>query len=81
MISKELTDLDSRKLKNEDAVVAGKGLELQINIPPFLKDKVGFEAGDVIKTQTVERANGKVRQFRIFHSLIPVTVLGNINQM
>ena len=53
-----------------------KKLGLQLNIPPFLKDKVGFEEDDVIKTQTiarhrihVERAICKVRRFQIFHSV------------
>ena len=62
-------------------------LKLKLNIPPFLKDKVGFEEGDVMKTQTiaqhrihVERAKGKVRRFRIFHSVIPVSMCGSINQ-
>ena len=62
-------------------------LKLKWNIPPFLKDKLGFEEGDVIKTQTiaqhrihVEKAIGKVRRFRIFHSVIPVSICGSINQ-
>ena len=31
-----------------------KKLGLQLNIPPFLKDKVGFEEDGVIKTQTLK---------------------------
>ena len=70
------------ELKEGDAIMADKGfdigndlakLKLKLNILPFLRDKVGFEEGDVIKTQTmtqhciyVERAIGKVRRFRIF---------------
>ena len=84
------------ELKEGDANMADEGfdigddlakLKLKLNIPPFLKDKVGFEEGDVIKTQTiaqhrihVERAKGKVRIFRIFHSVIPVSMCGSINQ-
>ena len=76
------------ELKEGDAIMADKGfdisddlakLKLKLNIPPFLKDKVRFEEGDVVKTQTiaqhrihVERAIGKVRRFGIFHSVIPV---------
>lgn len=30
-------------------------LKLKLNIPPFLKNKVGFEEVDVIKTQTIAR--------------------------
>ena len=61
---------------------------LQLNIPPFLKNKVGFEEDDVIRTQTiashrihVERAICKIRRFRIFSSVIPVTMLGCIKQV
>ncbi|PFX25192.1 THAP domain-containing protein 1 [Stylophora pistillata] len=52
------------ELKEGDAIMADKGfdigddlakLKLKLNIPPFLKDKVGFEEGDVIKTQTIAR--------------------------
>lgn len=89
--------LQTGKLSKGDAVMADKGfdisdeldkLELKLNIPPFLKDKVGFEEEDVIKSQTiarhrihVERAIGKVRRFKIFHSVIPVTKFGSINQV
>ena len=45
-------------------------LHLKLNTPPFLKNKVGFEEADVLKTQTisrhrihVERAIGKVKKF------------------
>lgn len=67
------------EIKKGEAIMADKGFDiqndlkklgLQLNIPPFLKDKVGFEEGDVIKTQTiarhrihVERAICKVRRF------------------
>ena len=85
------------EIKKGDAIMPDKGFDiqndlkklgLQLNIPPFLKDKVGFEEDDVIKTQTiarhcihVERAICKFRRFRIFHSVIPVSVLGCINQI
>ena len=66
-----------------------KKLDLKLNIPPYLKDKVGFEEDDVVKTQTmarhrihVERAICKIRRFRIFHSIIPATIMfGSINQI
>ena len=73
------------EINKGDAIMADKGFDiqndlkklgLQLNIPPFLKDKVGFQEDDVIKTQTitrhrihVERAIYKVRRFRIFHYL------------
>ena len=85
------------EIKKGDSLMADKGfdiqeelkkLDLQLNIPPFLKDKVGFEEDDVVKTQTiarhrihVERAICKVRRFRIFHSVIPVSMFGCINQI
>ena len=85
------------ELKEGDAIMADKGFDigddlakvkLRLNIPPFLRDKVGFEEDDVIKTQTiarhrihVERAIGKVRRFKIFHSVIPVSMFGSINQI
>ena len=85
------------ELKEGDAIMADKGFDigddlakvkLKLNIPPFLRDKVGFEEDDVIKTQTiahhrihVERAIGKVRRFKIFHSVIPVSMFGSINQI
>jgi len=63
-------------------------VKLKLNIPPFLREKVGFEEHDVIKTQTiarhrihVERAIGKVRRFKIFHSVIQVSMFGSINQI
>ena len=63
-------------------------IDLKLNIPPFLKDQAGFNEGDVLKTQTiarhrihVERAIGKVRRFRIFHSVIPVSMFGSVNQI
>ena len=86
----------SGEIKKGDSIMADKGfdiqndlkkLDLKLNIPPYLKYKVGFE-DDVIKMQTmarhiihVERAICKIRRFRIFHSIIPVTMFGSINQI
>ena len=48
----------SGEIKKEDSIMADKGfdiqndlkkLDLKLNIPPYLKDKVGFEEDDVIK--------------------------------
>ena len=87
----------SGEIKKGDSVMANKGfhipndlkkLDLKLNVPPYLKDKVGFEEDDVIKMQTVARhrihvarAISKIRRFRIFHSIIPVTMSGSINQI
>ena len=86
----------SGEIKKGDSIMADMGfdiqndlkkLDLKLNIPPYLKDKVGFEEDDVIKTQTVarrrihvERAICKIRRFRIFHSIIPVTKFGSITE-
>ena len=85
------------KLKLENAIIADKGFDiedklkqigLRLNIPPFLNDKVGFEENDAIKTQTiaqhrihVERAICSMRRFRIFNSIIPVSMFGSIHQI
>ena len=54
----------SGEIKKGDSIIADKGfdipndlkkLDLNLNIPPYLKDEVGFEGDDVIKTQTVAR--------------------------
>ena len=90
-------NLQTGEIKEGDSVMADKGFEIQnhlskfhlkLNTPPFLKNKVGFEEADVLKTQTishhgihVERAIGKVKRFQFFHSVIPVSFFGNINQI
>ena len=65
-----------------------KELGLKLNVPPFLREKGCFSKDDVIRAQTVaqhrihvERAIGKVKRFRIFQSLIPVSLFGTINQI
>ena len=72
------------ELKEGDAIMADKGFDIgddlakvkfKLNIPPFLRDKVGFGEHDVIKTKTiarhrihVERAIGKIQNFPLCHS-------------
>ena len=80
--------LETVKQKVQCGELKEAKVKLKLNIPPFLRDKVGFEEDDVIKTQTiahhrihVERAIGKVRRFKIFHSVIPVSMFGSINQI
>jgi len=70
------------EVEDGDSVMADKGFDieedlnigLQLNIPPFLKDKPQFNENEVIRTQTiakhrihVERAIGKVTNFLIFN--------------
>ena len=95
-------DLLSRKkevseISEGDSIMADKGFDiggdlqkigLQLNIPPFLKEKPQFDQSEVIRTQTiakhrihVERAIGKVRRFLIFNSRLPISSLGTINQL
>lgn len=85
------------ELNDGDAIMADKGFDieeelkkigLQLNIPPFLKEKPQFNENEVIKTQTiakhrihVERAIGKVRNFLIFNTRLPISSLGTINQL
>lgn len=63
---------------------------LQLNIPPFLKEKRQPDESEVIRTQTIrlntanscgERAIGKVRRFLIFNSRLTISSLGTINQL
>ena len=79
LITGEVTDA-FKAYKGFDIQSDLKKIGLHLNIPPFLKDKARFEEDDVIKTQTiamhrihVERAIRKIRRFRIFHSIIPVS--------
>ena len=55
-------NLQTGEIKEGDSVMADKGFEIQdhlsklhlkLNTPPFLKNKVGFEEADVLKTQTI----------------------------
>ena len=80
-----------------DSIMADKGFDigedlqkigLQLNIPPFLREKPQFDESEVIRTQTiakqrihVERAIGKAKRFLIFNSRLPISSLGTINQL
>ena len=68
--------------------MADKALILRKTSPPFLKEKPQFNENEVIRTQTiakhrihVERAIGKVRNFLIFNTRIPISSLGTKNQL
>ena len=84
------------EVEDGDSIMVDKGFDiegdlkkigLQLNIPPFLKEKPQFNENEVIRTQTiiakhsihVERAIGKVRKFLIFNTRIPISSLGTIN--
>ena len=89
--------IDVGEILRGDSIMADKGFDisselseigLNLNIPPFLRDQSSFSEDDVIRTQTIaqhrihiERAIGKVRRFLIFSKRLPVSMLGNVNQL
>lgn len=89
--------IEVEEILDQDSVMADKGFEivkeladigLNLNIPPFLKNKPQFNLDEVIQTQSiarhrihVERAIGKVRNFAIFQSKFPISLLGSVNQI
>ena len=81
---------------NGDSVMADKGFTIEdilplgvsLNIPPFLGMFDQMPAEDVIATQEiaslrihVERAINKVKNFLIFEGVVPLSLLGVVNQM
>ena len=79
-----------------DSVMADKGFTIQellpvdvsLNIPPFLGSSAQMPASDVVKTQEiaslrihVERAINKIKNFRIWESVIPLSLIDIANQM
>ena len=89
--------LQSSEILPGDTIMADKGFDIDeelkelglcLNIPPYLKEKNCFSESDVIRTQTiamqrihVERAISKIKRFRILHSVIPIALMGTINQI
>lgn len=84
-------------LKKGDALMADKGfliekdvesLGLKLNIPPFNKSNMQMPVGDVLKTKKnakhrvhVERAIAKIKKFKIVSGKVPISRLGNINDI
>lgn len=79
-----------------DEVMANKGFDIQdllaplgvkLNIPPFLNSGTQFTSGDVLRTKKarlrihVERAIGRIKEFRIFQPTIPASMWGSINEL
>lgn len=63
-------------------------INVQLNIPPFLKMNNQMSAAEVSRTQQiaserihVERAINKIKNFHIFDGVIPLTLAGTINQI
>ena len=85
------------KLEVGDEVMADKGFDIQdllalhgvrLNIPPFLKSSTRFASDGVLRTKKVtklrihvERAIGRIKEFRIFHPVIPATMWDSINEL
>lgn len=80
-----------------DSIMADKGFNIQdlldevhvkLNIPPFLGMYDQMAGGDVLRTQSiaaerihVERAINKIKSFHIFDQVIPLSLMGSINQI
>ena len=50
-------------------------------IPPFLRQKGQFPPKIARLRIHVERAIGRIKQYHIFDGVIPLTLLGTINQL
>ena len=84
-------------LEAGDSVMADKGFDIEdllrekevdLNIPPFLESRTQFSAAEVQKTKMiakvrihVERAIKRIKEFHIFDSDVPLSMLGSINQV
>ncbi|XP_062582397.1 uncharacterized protein LOC134244135 [Saccostrea cucullata] len=84
-------------LERGDSVMADKGFTLQkvlegtgidVNTPPFLMSQGQFSAQEVEETQTIarlrihiERHIWRVKEFHLFDGIIPLSMVGSINQL
>ena len=86
----------SQSFDDGDAVMADKGFQIQdilplgvdLNIPPFLGSDAQMSAEDVVRTQQiaslqihVERAINKIKNFRIWNGVVPLSLFSVVNQM
>ena len=86
----------SQAFDDGDSVMADKGFQIQdilplgvsLNIPPFLGGNSQMSAEDVVRTQQiasvrihVERAINKIKNFRIWEGVVPLSLFGVVNQM
>jgi len=85
------------KLECGDEMMADKGFQIQdllaplgvrLNVPPFLNFKVQMPAADVVLTRKiahlcihVERAIGRVKDFRMLQHTLPATMWDSINEV
>lgn len=84
-------------LERNDVVMADKGFDIddlieakgaKLNIPPFLQNQSQFSVRDVQDTKTiaklrihVERAIRRIKEYHIFDSAVPLSMLGTVPQM
>ena len=86
----------SQAFDDGDSVMADKGFQIQdilplgvtLNIPPFLGGDSQMSAEDVVRTQQIaslrihaERAINKIKNFRIWQRVVPLSLFGVVNQM
>lgn len=84
-------------LERNDGVMADKGFNIddllrskgvQLNLPPYLLNHAQLSPEEVKETKTiakirihVERAIRRIKEFHLFDSEIPMSLLGTVNQM
>ena len=63
-------------------------LEVDLNIPPFLRNKEQFDESEVDQTQSiasvrihVERAISRIKMYKIITNEVPITLAGILNQI
>ena len=80
-----------------DSIMADKGFDIaydvllrgaNLNIPPFLKDRQQLSKKNVILTRQiaslrihVERAIGRIKQYRILSTVVPLTLVNSIDSV
>ena len=85
----------SQSFDDGDSVMAEKGFQIQVdilplgvdlNIPPFLGSDAQMSAEDVVRTQQiaslrihVERAINKIKNFRIWNGVVPLSLVSVVN--
>ena len=85
----------SQSFDDGDSVMAEKGFQIQVdilplgvdlNIPPFLGSDAQMSAEDVVRTQQiaslrihVERAINKIKNFRIWNGVVPLSLFSVVN--
>ena len=80
-----------------DSIMAGKGFDIsydvlihgaKLNIPPFIKNQQQLSKKNVILTRKiaslrihVERAIGRIKQYRILSSVVPLTLVMSMDSI